>query len=132
LDIEPVLPYVRALDDPSLPPAGLAWQGLHRARATVSGMRPGHVLSLQVTFASGWRARVNGVERPVRADGLGLMVVDAGCVGPCQVDLEYDGGPERRATRAAGATALLAALVLAGAAIRRSGPWKPRGRLAIR
>ena len=88
LDLEPVRRYVAALDDASLPLAGMTWLGQSKGRIQARVM-PGQVLALQINYDPAWKARVNGVERPVRRDGLGLMVVDTGCAGECVVDLDY-------------------------------------------
>jgi hypothetical protein len=94
LDIDPVRAYVAALDDASLPLADLVWQspshGVIRAI-----MKPGQVLSVQVSYVPGWRARVQGREVPVHKDAIGLIVAEPACNGPCDVDLKF--GPTREA-----------------------------------
>ncbi len=42
----------------------------------------------------GWRARIGGRDAPVRGDKLGLIVIDPGCDGPCQIDLSFGVTPE--------------------------------------
>ena len=88
LDVEPLRPYVEALDDPALPLMELKWEG--QSKASVTGrMMPGEVLSVQENYDPGWHARVQGKLRPVRSDGLGLLVVDTGCSGECRVELSF-------------------------------------------
>jgi hypothetical protein len=102
--------YVAALDDESLPPAEFRWENENRIhiRTTAS---PGQVVSIQVTHHPGWHATVNGAARPITADGLGLMWIQPGCDGPCDLKLEYDGGPELRILRWVSATMLAALFV---------------------
>lgn len=93
VDLEPVEPLVQALDDAALPLARMdcVRPGDCTIRAEV---RPEHLVFVQITHHRGWRATVNGERRPIERDGLGFMLVDAGCSGPCEVRLEYDGGRE--------------------------------------
>ena len=79
---------VAALDDVSLPLADLTWVSPSRAIIQTS-MHPGQVVSVQETFMPGWQASVAGRNVPVRADKLGLIVVDPGCDGPCKIDLWF-------------------------------------------
>jgi hypothetical protein len=92
-DSAPLAPYLKALHDPALPPAPLHWTSQHSAEIRAD-LRPEHLLSVQLTWDQGWRARVNGAPRPVTADKLGQMVVEPRCSGPCTVELSYDGGAE--------------------------------------
>lgn len=112
LDVDPVRPYVAALDDPSLPVASLTWNGPSHARI-LTAMKPDQVLSVQESFAPGWRASVAGNEIPVRKDGIGLMVLDPHCNGPCEVDLWYGVSTEGWVCRLFSALASLALLRLA-------------------
>jgi hypothetical protein len=72
---------------------------------------PGQAVSVQVTHHPGWHAKANGISRQIKADGLGLMWLQAGCNGPCDVQLEYDGGTELRICRLLSAVALAALVV---------------------
>jgi hypothetical protein len=96
LDIGPVRPYVAALDDPALPLAKLAWQNPDQARISAS-LSPAQVISVQVTYDPGWRATVSGQSVPVHSDQLGMIVIEPNCSGPCEIDLDFAGGPERTA-----------------------------------
>ncbi len=71
----------------------LSWANWHTGTAT-GRFATGELLSLQISYVKGWHATVRGEERPVRSDGLGLMVVDPRCTGLCTVDLSFDGGWE--------------------------------------
>jgi hypothetical protein len=109
-DTTPLKPYLRALDDPALPPADFRWRGTGAAEIAAD-LRPEHLLSVQVTWDAGWSARVNGEPRRVWGDKLGQMVVEPRCHGVCRVDLAYDGGAEMRAAR------WLSGLTLGGGAL---------------
>ena len=50
------------------------------------------------------------LRRPVRGDGIGQIVIDPGCDGPCHLSLRYTGGPDRIVTRALSAMATLLAI----------------------
>ncbi len=93
LDTEPLARYIAALDDPALPVAGMRWLNPHHARIEAE-LRAGQIISVQVSYDPGWRALVNGGARRIRADVLGLMVIEPACTGACAIDLVYDGGAE--------------------------------------
>jgi hypothetical protein len=95
LDVDPLRPYVAALDDPTLPPAEMRWMASNRIGISAR-MEPGQVISVQESYAPGWRATANGRTAGVRKDVLGLLVVEPDCAGPCTIDLVYDGGAEVR------------------------------------
>jgi hypothetical protein len=107
LDVDPVRPYVAALEDPSLPIAEMRWEGTSRAVITAP-MKPDQVMSVQVTWAPGWRASVDGRKIPLRKDGIGLLVLEPGCDGPCDIQLDYVATPEAWICR------ILSALVTLG------------------
>ncbi len=96
-DTRSLAPYLRALRDPTLPPASFRWTTSHSA-AIHGDLRPEHLLSVQVTWDQGWSARVNGEPRRTSADALGQLVIAPHCSGPCNVELSYDGGAEMRAS----------------------------------
>lgn len=116
LDIDPARAYVAALDDADLPLADLQWLSPSHGMIRAS-MNREQVLSVQETYMPGWRARVAGRDAPVRADKLGLIVVDPGCDGPCEVDLWFGVTPEGWICR--GLCALVTLLALASLAARR-------------
>ncbi|HWR52844.1 MAG TPA: hypothetical protein VN428_17165 [Bryobacteraceae bacterium] len=109
LDLQPVEKYLEALDDPGLPPANFSWTALNRARIAGS-LQPEHLLSVQIAYHHGWHAAVNGESRKTWSDGLGQMVIEPRCAGPCAVELSYDGGSEMAAARAISWTGTLAGL----------------------
>jgi len=113
-----VKPYLAALDDPSMPAADLRWRAPSAATITAD-LRPEHLLSVQISWAAGWHATVNGEPRRSWGDKLNQVVVEPHCSGPCTVELTYDGGAEGRVSRwlsrlalAAGALWIAAAQLL--------------------
>ena len=109
--------YVGALNDPRYPIADMKWLGQSRAQIadTVAG---GEAISVQISYDRGWRAHSSGANVPITRDGLGMMALHPQCSGPCGIELEYDGGVELRAARVIRAVALLAVLIVFGAALR--------------
>jgi hypothetical protein len=102
--------YAAALEDPSMPPAQFQWEGSNRARIRTTASA-GQAISIQVSYHPGWHWRVNGQERPLYRDGLGLIWLRPESSGPCEVQLDYDGGAELLACRYLSYSAL-AVLVL--------------------
>ncbi len=100
IDVDPLIPYVQATEDPSLPLAAMEWHGMNSFTVRTSA-HPGQAISVQTNYFPGWRAKVNGSERRVFADALGLMAIAPQCNGPCNVEVTYNGGPERIAALAA-------------------------------
>jgi hypothetical protein len=90
--------YVEALDDPSMPSADFRWEGRNRIRIHASASAE-QALTVQVSYHPGWHAKIAGQPRKVNRDGLGLMWLRPGCAGPCEVELNYDGGWELRICR---------------------------------
>ncbi|MBV8845448.1 MAG: hypothetical protein JO307_21785 [Bryobacterales bacterium] len=87
--------YVAALDDASLPPDVMEWPRPDRGHIGTT-IRPGQVLSVQVSYDPGWLAFANGKQASVTRDGIGLSVIHPVCDGPCSIDFVFDGGPGRR------------------------------------
>jgi len=85
--------YVAALEDPAMPLAAMQWKSLRRAEIHAQISR-GQVISVQECYHPGWSARANRREAPVRRDGLGFLLIEPGCDGPCTVELTYNGGWE--------------------------------------
>lgn len=118
-DVEAILGYHAALEEAATPPATFRWRGTQAADIEAV-VEPGQVISVQISYHSGWRATSNG--RPARlfADGLGLMVIEPACAGSCRVELVYDGGAEMKLARLARLLALSGLLVWpAAGALRR-------------
>jgi hypothetical protein len=97
---------VNAIEAPDAPRADFRWQRTRAARVTAD-VRPGQLVSVQVTYDPGWRVTVGGRVRPAFQDALGLMAIDPGCSGACTIDLEWDGGAERKWASAAFVLGLL-------------------------
>ncbi len=109
-EVDELRPYVEALEDPRSTPVEIRFTnpGAARIRAALPA---GHVLSVQVSYHAGWKARTGGRPIPVRRDGLGQIWLQPDCPGPCEIALWYDGGLEVQLCRlASGAT--LAGLLL--------------------
>jgi len=66
LDVEPLRPYVAALEDPS-PRARFRWRNPHDAAIAAD-----QVLSVQASYAPGWHAAANGRPARLGSDRLGL------------------------------------------------------------
>jgi len=98
LDVEPLRPFVAALEDPLLPPARFTWLNEHQARIDAQ-VQAGELVSVQISYAPGWDAEANGVRARVRRDALGLTIVEPPCSGACTILLSYNGGAERQWTR---------------------------------
>jgi len=117
--------YVAALEDESLPLADFRWEGDNRIHIRAHAS-PGQVVSVQVSNASGWHARANAASRKIETDGLGLMWIQPGCNGPCDLDLEYDGGAALRIFRWISAAMLVAFAVFFGWRILRAAASRLR------
>ncbi|HUG81138.1 MAG TPA: hypothetical protein VML01_05715, partial [Bryobacterales bacterium] len=119
-DIEPVRPYVAGLEDRSLPLAGIDWRNQHSGVIDAE-LKPEHLVSLQISYHRGWTAAVNGVTKPIEQDGLGMMLIEPACAGPCRIELRYDGGIEMAAAKAARFLALLLLVLWIGLERARPG-----------
>jgi hypothetical protein len=119
-DINEIEAYGRVLDDPSLPVADIRWDGTNRifVHANVSIEQ---AVSVQMSYHPGWHASANGHTVPLLRDGLGLIWLAPDCQGPCELELDYDGGWELRLSRliSCAAIALLLALAIFSAMKRR-------------
>jgi hypothetical protein len=108
-DVEPVAGLAASLEDPSLPLAEFTWLRPGEARIS-SFLRPEMLLFVAVNYHPGWAARVDGQSRRIRRDGLGFLVIEPKCNGPCEVDLLFDGGAEMHWAKAARILGIAAAL----------------------
>ena len=72
IDIEPVRPYVAALEDASLPLATMTWRSRHEAVISAR-MEKAEILSVQISYHPGWKASVGGQPRRVYGDNLGQL-----------------------------------------------------------
>ena len=100
LDVEPLRPFVHALEDPAYPLATWTWKDQHEARIEAN-LRPGDWISVQETMLPGWHASMAGRPLEIRGDGLGLMVLNPKTSGATRIDLVYDGGTESKLFRMA-------------------------------
>ncbi|HEX5228663.1 MAG TPA: hypothetical protein VFW44_13180, partial [Bryobacteraceae bacterium] len=89
LDVAALEPYVQAIERPDAPPAELQWRDSHEARIR-SILKPEQLLSVQLSYDPHWRARVDGVERKVSPDALGMVIVAPRCNGACSVELSFE------------------------------------------
>lgn len=112
VDVEPLRPYVAALDDPAMPLAEFRWTSMHSARIAAD-LQSDQVISVQIAWHRGWRASANGRAVPIHQDAIGLIVLDP---GPGRHDIEtiFDGGIEMRA---ASVFSAMAAVMLAGGSL---------------
>ena len=106
IDVDPLRPYVAALDNPALPPASFLWTSRHSARIDAD-VASGQILSVQVTHHPGWHTSRGAIW----ADPLGFIAIDPQCSGPCSVTLHYDGGLEMKVAWGLFGIATLASIV---------------------
>jgi hypothetical protein len=102
--------YVAALDDPSAPVAEMNWDGFRRATIRTVA-HTDQVVSIQTTYHPGWHARANNRPVEIRRDELGFLRIRPECEGPCEIELNYDGGWEYKPCR------LLSALTILGVGV---------------
>ena len=98
LIVEPIQPFVAALEDPAMPPATFRWVNRHEAVIDAE-TNPGQVIFLQISHDPGWKAIEDGIVLPVNVDPLGMSYVEPVKRGPVQLRLVYDGGSEVQLTR---------------------------------
>jgi len=111
--------YVALLEDASLPLAEMRWVSLRHA-AIRAGVARGQVVSVQESYHRGWSATANGKAAPVRRDGLGFLLIEPPCDGPCSIELTYNGGWEYWLCRVLSLLTLLAGCVYALRRARRA------------
>lgn len=124
LDIEPLKPFVAALDDPGLPIAEYSNDVIR------ANMKPDQVVSLAINYAPGWEATVAGHDVPITKDPIGLMVIAPNCNGPCEISLHYGVTTEAWICRLLSALVTLGMLLLAlvpgiSGAVRRAPRLQP-------
>jgi hypothetical protein len=109
LDLDPVREFDAALSDPTLPLAEFMWERPGKAIIRAS-LQQENLVAVQISHHPGWRASVNGQRRPIKRDGLGFMVVEPACDGPCEIQLVYDGGTEMLLARIVRGMSILAGI----------------------
>jgi hypothetical protein len=110
-DTDQIEHYVAALDDPSIPAAEFRWTGPNSIQIQAAAVA-GQAISVQVSYHPGWHAKSGDRTIEIQRDGLGLLWLRPGCPGPCQIQLDYDGGWELRLCRYA-SFAMLSVLIVA-------------------
>jgi hypothetical protein len=120
IDLGQVAPYVEALGDGSLPLASFQWERADQALVEAD-LAAGTVLSVQMSYHPGWRAKLLNPAGDTRAieiseDGLSQMIIRPDVTGPARIRLVFDGGLEAKICWASFwiAIALLAALLAMG------------------
>jgi hypothetical protein len=93
IDVLELRPFVAALDDVSLPKANWKWNNVNSATIT-AGTRPEHVISVALNYHAGWSASVRGRPVPLHPDGIGFIVIEPHCAGPCTVEMKWSPGME--------------------------------------
>ena len=99
LDVEPMQEFVRALEDPAMPPATFRWISRHEA-AIDAQTNAGQVIYLQISHDAGLKVIADdGAVLPLMRDPLGMSYVEPVQRGPIHLRLVYDGGSEVMLTR---------------------------------
>lgn len=124
LDFDFIRAYVAGLENPALAPAEMRWTNRHHAVITAD-LRSGQLLLVQVTYHPAWHAHVNGADRRVKKDPIGLMLIDPQCTGRCAVDLDYGYDAERFVTTLISWLALIGSLAWIIIATMRMRYWNP-------
>jgi hypothetical protein len=112
LIVEPIQPFIAALEDPALPTATFRWVNRHEAVIDTE-TSAGQVIFLQISHDPGWKAIEDGIVLPVNVDPLGMSYVEPVKRGPVQLRLVYNGGSEVQLTRVLLGLGLLLIAVLA-------------------
>ena len=93
IDTSEMRSFVAALDDSSLPAASWRWRDVNSAVIQAT-MTPDQVIAVALNYHPGWSARSTGRQLRVHSDGLGFVVIEPECSGPCTVELRWSPGPE--------------------------------------
>jgi len=108
LDVDPIRPYVAALENSAYPLAHMRWQNAHSAVISAQLVRD-QILSVQISYDPGWSAKANGQRCKTYGDHLHQLVIEPDCKGFCTVELNYEGSLESRLAALASWSGLLAA-----------------------
>jgi hypothetical protein len=112
-DTAQVKQYVAAMENADATPAGFRW--LRDGRARIHAVvKPGEVISIQVTYHPGWRAKSAGRTIPVVKDGLGMVVLAPDRPGDYDIELLYGASWEDRICRILSVTTLLGIAIFSG------------------
>ncbi len=112
-----VVRYAAIVADPSRPPATFDWLRGNAARIRAQLHRD-DLVSIQVPWFHGWKAYLRGERRPVSSDGLGFLLIEPRCEGPCEIALLWTGRPD---LPFAAAISIAALVCLSLMAFRRVG-----------
>jgi len=112
LVIEHLQPFVMALEDPGMPPAGFHWVNRHEAVIDAE-TNAGQVIYVQISHDAGWKAIEDGTVLPLIKDPLGMSYVEPLKRGRVQLRLVYDGGSEVQVARVFLGLGLLLTAILA-------------------
>lgn len=110
IDVAEIRPFVAALDDSTLPAASWRWNDTDSASA-YAVTTPDEVFAISLNYDPGWKATAAGKPVTVRPDGLGFIVVEPHCAGPCTVELHWSPGMEPWVVAFASALALIAGTI---------------------
>ncbi len=88
LERDELMRYVGAIEGPQSNGGVLTWLSPSNARIDASP-GAGDAISVQIAHDPRWKAKVDGKEWPIRADGLGQMWIDPQRPGPVAIDLEF-------------------------------------------
>ena len=111
-------PYFEVLDSSERGALKDRWEGPNRL--AIEGPIPmATVVSVMVSYDSGWRARQNGKPIPVEKDGMGYMVLRPESAEMSRIDLHYVGSAEQKAFTAVSAVAWVVALTALRRSLRR-------------
>ncbi len=88
IDLLTVRDYVQSVGSDAQPECPLRWLDSEHARM-LSHVAEGQLVSVQVNYLPGWQATVNGKAAVVRADAIGMVLIDPQCSGPCVIDLKW-------------------------------------------
>jgi hypothetical protein len=93
LDIAPLAPYIKAIEDPGRSDVLIRWT--EQSRIRLEGSTSGsEVISLQIPYVRGWEAYAEGRRLRIGRDQLGLMFIEPMHPGPNVIDLRFTGGAE--------------------------------------
>jgi hypothetical protein len=98
--VDPLRPYVAALDGGGFPGADFQWTSQHSARVVVENLGPGDVISIQEAWHKGWHATANGRPIEIHRDAIGLMYLEPDPSSTLNtIEMVFDGGMEARVAR---------------------------------
>lgn len=93
IDVAELRPFVAALDDPSLPAASWQWKDTNTASIRAA-LTSEEVIAVALNYHPGWHASVAARNVPVHSDGLGFIVIEPACSGPCIIEMHWSPGIE--------------------------------------